>query len=82
VGEHWERSIGLHRTSDSYVVQSSAARQDAVLWFEPASALSIIYVPLVVHIEIPPSYRLGIQKVFGRSSAFWASCAIQNIGNG
>lgn len=83
---NWERSIGLFRTSDTYVVQSFPVEEKestgAVLWFGPASSLGTVFVPFVVALsDIPTSFRSGHHAVFSRKSAFWASAAVHNIAN-
>lgn len=79
----WERSIGLYRTSDTYVVKSKeGASTGGVLYFGPASALATIFTPFIVGLsEIPASFRSGHQAVFSRHSAFWAACYAHNIAN-
>lgn len=82
---NWERSIGLYRTSDTYVVQSrswSHVDIGAVLWFAPASSLGSVFTPFLVHLtNIPSSFRSGHQSHFDRQSAFWAACFLHNIAN-
>jgi len=80
---NWERSIGLYRTSDTYIVQSHSNFQlGAVLWYGPASALATIFTPFLVALsEIPASFRSGHQRAFSRASAFWAACVAHNVAN-
>jgi len=79
---HWERAIGLYRTSDTYVVQSKKGSADSVLWFGPASALGTVFTPFVVGLsEIPSSFRSGHHSKFSRESAFWAACYVANVAN-
>jgi dipeptidase len=85
VAGNWERSIGLYRTSDTYVVQSrslASPNTGAVLWFGPASALGTVFTPFLVHLsDIPSSFRSGHQSQFDRNSAFWAACYVHNVAN-
>jgi dipeptidase len=83
---NWERSIGLYRTSDTYVVQSRSSCDStgpgAVLWFGPASPHGTVFTPFLVHLsDIPSSFRSGHQQNFDRKSAFWAACFVHNIAN-
>jgi dipeptidase len=97
---NWERSIGLYRTSDTYVVvsreqhtiqqgeENNGDKKDsdgglgAILWFASASPLGSVFTPFIVGLsDIPKSYRSGHQKVFDRTSAFWAACYVANVAN-
>jgi dipeptidase len=82
---NWERSIGLYRTSDTYVVQSRSWSDEdvgAVLWFASASPHGSVFTPFIVHLsDIPSSFRSGHQSNFDRKSAFWAACFVHNIAN-
>ena len=79
---NWERAIGLYRTSDTYIVQSSTDWNEGVLWFAPASPLGSIFTPFTVSLaDIPVSFRSGHQQHFDRSSAFWAACIVHNVAN-
>jgi len=81
---NWERPIGLYRTSDTYVVQSTTTNNEnqSILWFGPASALGTVFTPFVVQMnDIPKSYRSGHQSLFSRQSAFWAACYVHNVAN-
>mmetsp|Transcript_38523 Transcript_38523/g.57751 ORF Transcript_38523/g.57751 Transcript_38523/m.57751 type:complete len:630 (-) Transcript_38523:177-2066(-) len=86
VGGNWERSIGLYRTSDSYVCQSSSdpafQALGGLIYFGPASALGTIYTPFFVNIEdIPPSFRSPHHSKFDRTSMFWAAVYVHNVSN-
>ena len=86
VNGNWERSIGLYRTSDTYVVESRSWSDEddigAVLWFAPASPHGSVFTPFHVHLrDIPSSFRSGHQSNFDRTSAFWAACFVHNIAN-
>ena len=82
VGGNWERPIGLYRTSDTYVVQSSkTSALGGTLWFGPASALATVFTPFVVGMDVPASFRSGHHAVFSRESAFWAACFVHNVAN-
>jgi len=79
---NWERSIGLYRTSDTYVVQSRNLGLGAVLWFAPASPLGSVFTPFLVSFsDVPSSFRSGHQQIFDRKTAFWAACFVHNIAN-
>ncbi|CAM9512455.1 unnamed protein product, partial [Heterosigma akashiwo] len=88
---NWERSIGLYRTSDTYVVQSRSFAEaydgtgdgnGAVLWFGPASPHGTVFTPFLVQLsDIPESFRSGHQQEFSRKSAFWAACFVHNVAN-
>lgn len=48
---HWERTIGLYRTSDSYIVQSRSWLPDGmggVLWWGAHAAPATVYLPFPV----------------------------------
>mmetsp|Transcript_701 Transcript_701/g.873 ORF Transcript_701/g.873 Transcript_701/m.873 type:complete len:434 (-) Transcript_701:122-1423(-) len=84
VAGNWERPIGLYRTSDTYIVQSSSINsEDAILWFGPASPLGTVFTPFVVRMpEIPASYSRYTQATLTRrKSAFWAACVVANVAN-
>jgi len=83
---NWERSIGLYRTSDTYVVESrslpTATGTGAILWFGPASPHGTAFTPFLVHLsDIPKSFRSGHHNTFDRKSGFWAACFVHNIAN-
>ena len=82
IGGNWERSIGLYRTSDTYVAKSKREWDSGVLYFGPAAAMGTLFTPFLVSMrDIPSSFRSGHQAVFSRNSAFWASTYVQNLAN-
>ena len=83
---NWERSIGLYRTSDTYVVQSRSSEAmekgglGAIMWYAPASPNGSIFTPFIVNLsDIPISFRSGHQQKFDRTSMFWAACFAHNV---
>eukprot|EP00565_Helicotheca_tamesis_P002606 CAMPEP_0185726802 /NCGR_PEP_ID=MMETSP1171-20130828/2673_1 /TAXON_ID=374046 /ORGANISM="Helicotheca tamensis, Strain CCMP826" /LENGTH=615 /DNA_ID=CAMNT_0028395223 /DNA_START=115 /DNA_END=1962 /DNA_ORIENTATION=- len=86
VGGNWERSIGLYRTSDSYVCRSSdddaSTALGGFIFFGPASALGTVYTPFFVNMEdIPTTFRSAHHSQFDRTSMFWAAVYVHNISN-
>ncbi len=86
VDGNWERSIGLWRTAESYIVQSggsvtgpitsnSTAIPGGVVHFGAQSALYTVYVPILGGgtIELPAPLVSGWQGVYDLTTNFWAA---------
>jgi len=72
---NWERTIGLFRTSDSYIVQSRHWLPDAtggVLWWGAHSAPYTAYVPLSAGMSTLPDCTLGHPAALDKATLFWA----------
>ena len=80
---NWERTIGLYRSSDSYVVQSRPYVPNSiggVIWFGPAAAHATNYVPVLSSMDIVPDcLKWGWQGVYNMSSSYWVHRAILNV---
>ena len=61
IAGNWERTIGLYRTSESYISQSRKNLPDecgGVLWYGPYSATYTVYTPFAAGMkELPPQVR-------------------------
>jgi dipeptidase len=86
VSGNWERSIGLWRTAESYIVQSggsvagpvkaaNATIPGGVVHFGAQSALYTVYVPIFGGgtIELPAPLVSGWQGVYDLTTNFWAA---------
>lgn len=72
---NWERTIGLYRTSDSFIVQSRAwlpASVGGVLWWGPHAAPYTAYVPLAAGMGALPDCTLGHPAALSKPTLFWA----------
>lgn len=79
---NWERTIGLYRTSDSYIVQSRSWLPDAtggVLWWGPHAAPYTVYVPFLSGARALPDATLGHPAMLNKSSLFWGVRYLANI---
>jgi dipeptidase len=77
----FERSIGLFRTSYSFVAESREAVPDwmSMMWFSQHAAFAASYVPLyLVAEDAPQEYRTGSLFTYDSSVAFWNFCAAGN----
>jgi len=75
VAGNWERTIGLFRTSDSYVAQSRSWLPSAtggVLWWGPHAAPYTVYVPFAAGMASLPPCTLGHPAKLDRATLFWA----------
>lgn len=79
----WERTIGLYRSSDSYIVQSRAWLPNdvgGVVWFGPGAAHATNYVPLLSGMSVSPDcLAYGWQGVYNLTSSFWIHRLTLNI---
>lgn len=79
----WERTIGLYRTTFSWVIQARGWLPDAVggtTWFGTADADKTVFVPLYVASGgVPPSLMLGHQLELDRAALYWAHRYVQNL---
>lgn len=77
---HWERSIGLYHTSDTFVVQARRKAAGSILWFAPHAAATSCFVPLSsLGSAVPQPYRLGNPHQLDRKTAYWAHRYVANI---
>ena len=77
-----QRTIGLFRTSDSYIVQSRGWLPNALgglIWFGAHAAPCTAYVPLAAGMAALPSVTLGHPAALDKSSLFWATRFVANI---
>ena len=76
----WERSIGLYRTTYTWILASRAKEEQGVIWFGPADADKTVFLPLMVAMGDPPrSLMVGHQAVLDRASSYWSHRYVQNI---
>mmetsp|Transcript_35785 Transcript_35785/g.43199 ORF Transcript_35785/g.43199 Transcript_35785/m.43199 type:complete len:610 (-) Transcript_35785:354-2183(-) len=79
---NWERTIGLYRTTDSYVVQSRSWLPNeigGVLWWGAHSAPYTNYVPFAAGMTSLPGATLGHQAKLDKSTFFHANRYIANL---
>ena len=72
---NWERTIGLYRTSDSYITQSRSSLPDgngAVLWYAPYAAPYSIFSPFAAGMKSLPHATLGTHMKLDKKTLFWA----------
>eukprot|EP00936_MAST-01D_sp_MAST-1D-sp1_P001849 g1849.t1 len=79
----WERTIGLYRTTFSWVIQARSWLPDAVggtTWFGTADADKTVFLPLYVAAGgVPQSLMVGHQTELDRSALYWAHRYVQNL---
>ena len=71
---NWERTIGLFRTSDSYIVQSRSWLPDSVggvLWWGPHAAPYTVYLPFAAGMGALPPCTLGTPAALEKDTLFW-----------
>ena len=79
---NWERTIGLYRTSDSYIVQSGGTTANAVggvIWFGAHAAPYTAYVPLPSGMLGLPDATLGHPAALHKPTLFWAVRYLANL---
>ena len=72
---NWERTIGMYRTSDSYITQSRGSLPDgngAVLWYAPYAAPYSIFSPFAAGMKSLPHATLGTHMKLDKKTLFWA----------
>lgn len=72
---NWERTIGLFRTSDSYIVQSRSWLPNSVggvIWWGPHAAPYTMYVPYAAGMTKLPAATLGFQSTLNKGAQYWA----------
>mmetsp|Transcript_36582 Transcript_36582/g.74537 ORF Transcript_36582/g.74537 Transcript_36582/m.74537 type:complete len:519 (+) Transcript_36582:2-1558(+) len=72
---NWERTIGLYRTSDSYITQSRGWLEDAhggIIWFGPYAAPYSVFVPFAAGMKSLPHATLGNHMRLDKKTLFWA----------
>lgn len=71
---NWERTIGLYRTSDSYIVQSrnGSGAAGGVLWYGSHAAPYTAYVPFPAAAHALPDATLGQPAALQKQTLFWA----------
>jgi dipeptidase len=78
---NWERTIGLFRTSDSYIVQSRGWLPGAaggLLWFGAHAAPYTLYVPFAIGMASLPPSTLGHPAKLDKGTLFWATRYLAN----
>jgi dipeptidase len=78
---NWERTIGLYRTSDSYIAQSSPSMSQTggVLWWGPHAAPYTVYVPFLPAAHGLPDATLGHPAALNKSTLFWGVRYLANV---
>ena len=77
-----QRTIGLFRTSDSYIVQSRGWLPNALgglIWFGAHAAPCTAYVPLAAGMAALPSVTLGHPAALEKRTLFWAIRYLANL---
>ena len=72
---NWERTIGLYRTSDSYITQARGWLPDAngaVLWYAPYAAPYSVFTPFAAGMKSLPHATLGNHMRLDKKTLFWA----------
>jgi dipeptidase len=79
----FERSIALHRTTYTHVLQTRAWLPDAVggiTWFGAHAAHGTCFIPLPAGATgVPPSLMVGNATVVDRASLWWAHRYVHNL---
>jgi len=79
---NWERTVGLYRTSDSYIAQSRSYLPDAaggILWYGPYAAPYASYVPFAGGMtSLPRSATSGHHMRLDKTTLFWANRYVGN----
>ena len=79
----FERSITLHRTTYTHVLQTRGWLPDAVggiTWFGPHAAHGTCFVPIPAGaVDLPPSLTVGNATEVDRSSQWWAHRYVHNL---
>ncbi|EOD13386.1 hypothetical protein EMIHUDRAFT_470725 [Emiliania huxleyi CCMP1516] len=82
IAGNWERTIGLYRTSESYISQSRKNLPDecgGVLWYGPYSATYTVYTPFAAGMkELPPQVTNGTHMQLDKDTMFWANRYVGN----
>jgi len=77
---HWERSIGIFRTSQTHVVQARDSGVGTVLWYGPYNADGTVFFPVPQPLTSVPSPYLNMDpKKMDRSSMYWAHKYVFNL---
>lgn len=78
----WERSISMHRTLYSFVLQARSTLPDGVgcvVWYAQDAPHGSVFVPFSCRQQEPPaSYLAGQQSEFSPHSAWWAFNFVNN----
>ncbi|KAF0694904.1 Aste57867_14246 [Aphanomyces stellatus] len=73
---NWERSISMHRTTHSFVLQTRAALPDAIgglAWFGHGIPADTVYFPIACgQSRLPAVFNQGRRTLFDSESTFWA----------
>lgn len=75
VNGSWERSIGQHRTTYSYVHHIRPQMPlplGAMTWFGPHSAWGTVYMPFYAGSPHPPAYETPTPTEMNRDTVMWA----------
>jgi dipeptidase len=77
----WERTIGLYRSSDTYISQSRSWLPDSTgstLWYGAYAAPYTVYVPFAPSMSSLPSVTLGHHMRLNKNTLFWANRYLGN----
>ncbi|ETV98410.1 hypothetical protein H310_08577 [Aphanomyces invadans] len=78
----WERSVSMHRTTHSFVLQARGNLPDdvgGVTWYALGAPHGSIYTPFsCAQRTIPPSYLVGRRHEFNPKAAWWAFQFVNN----
>lgn len=79
----WERTIGLFRTTYTWIVQANSqlpAPVAGTTWIGLCDADKTTFVPFMVGMEqLPYEYTNGNQQELEKGTAFWATRYVQNM---
>jgi len=78
---NWERTVGLYRSSDTYIVQSRGWLPDDVggtLWWGAYAAPYAVYVPFSAGVKSLPDATLGHHLRLDKETFFWANRYVGN----
>eukprot|EP01038_Epipyxis_sp_PR26KG_P004851 gene4851-6799_t len=80
---NWERTIGLYRTSDTFIVQARSWLPNAiggVTWFGPSAAHYTSFVPILAGmLRAPDCLEWGWPGVYNLTTSYWAHRSVLNL---
>lgn len=80
VSGHWERVIGIYRTTQTHVVQARSSGQGSVMWYGPHNAAATCFIPLSAPTSLaPPAYTIAEPNALSHESAYWAHRFVFNV---
>lgn len=78
-----ERTIGIYRSSDSFIVQARPNLPNdvgGIVWFGAGAAHSTVFVPILAGQTSPPDCLLyGWQGVYNLTTSYWAHRSLLNL---